>query len=68
MTPPLDTLVEGLYAFDPSALSPTCATVTFQLFSEKDQKPDTLIVDPKIIEQIWKELGGSSQRPLDART
>lgn len=52
-----DTLVEGLYAFDPGALSPACATVTLQLFSEKEpRKADTVVVDPKLIQQIWQDL------------
>lgn len=52
-----DTLVEGLYAFDPGALSPACATVTLQLFSDKEpKKGDTVVVDPKVIQQIWQDL------------
>ncbi len=52
-----DTIVEGLYAFDPEALTPACATVTLQLFSEKDpQKADTLVVDVKLIQQIWQDF------------
>ncbi len=52
-----DTIVEGLYAFDPDALSPSCATVTLQLFSEKDpQKADTLVVDAKVLAQIWQDF------------
>jgi len=50
-------LVEGLYAFGPSALSPECATVTLQLFSEKDpNKADTLVVDAKTIMYIWEDF------------
>lgn len=52
-----DTLVEGLYAFDPGALTPACATVTLQLFSEKEpRKADTLVVDAKVIQQIWQDF------------
>ena len=52
-----DTLVEGLYAFDPGALAPACGTVTLQLFSEKEPgKPETLVVDAKVIEQVWQDL------------
>jgi hypothetical protein len=52
-----ETLVEGLYAFDPGALTPTCATVTLQLFSEKDARtPDTLVVDPKVLQQVWQDF------------
>ena len=52
-----DTLVEGLYAFDPGALAPSCATVKLQLYSAKEpQKADTLVVDAKIVEQIWQDF------------
>lgn len=52
-----DTLVEGLYVFDAGALAPSCATVTLQLFSEKEpRKADTVVVDPKLIQQIWQDL------------
>jgi hypothetical protein len=52
-----ETLVEGLYAFDPGALSPACATVTLELFSEKDARtPDRLVVDPKLIQQVWQDF------------
>jgi len=52
-----DTLVEGLYAFDPGALVPECASVKIQLYSEKDsQKGETLVVDPKVIQQIWQDF------------
>jgi hypothetical protein len=53
-----DLLVEGFYAFDPGALTPTCPTVTLELFSEKDtNKADTVVVDPKVIQQIWQDFG-----------
>ena len=52
-----ETLVEGLYAFDPGALTPACATVRLELFSEKDARtPDTLVVDPKVIQQLWQDF------------
>jgi hypothetical protein len=52
-----ETLVEGLYAFDPGALTPACPTVTLELFSEKDPRsPDRLVVDAKVINQIWQDF------------
>jgi hypothetical protein len=52
-----DTLVEGLYAFDPAAVAPTCKTLTLHLFSVKDPKQaDTLVVDPKVIAAVWQDL------------
>ena len=52
-----DTLVEGLYAFDPSALAPACATVRLQLYSAKEpQKADPLVLDAKVVQQIWQDF------------
>ena len=52
-----DTVYEGLYAFDPAALGPACATVTLALYSEKEPaKADTRVIDPKILRQIWQDL------------
>jgi len=52
-----DTLVEGLYAFDPGALAPECASVKLQLYSEREpQKADTLIVDAKVVQAIWDDF------------
>jgi hypothetical protein len=52
-----DTLVEGLYAFDPGALAPTCATVRLQVYSEKETgKADTVIVEPKVIQKVWQDF------------
>lgn len=77
-----DTIVEGLYAFDPEALTPTCKTVTLQVFSEKEPRnADTLVVDAKVIQQIWQDFAphrvtpglaagpaGSSSRPAQTAT
>jgi len=44
---------EGLYVFDPDAMSPECKTVRLTLFSQKDPaKGETRAVDPKIIQQV----------------
>ena len=52
-----DMLVEGLYAFDPGALTPACATVALHLYSEKEpQMADTLVVDAKLVQQIWQDF------------
>ena len=53
-----DTLYEGLYGFDPASLAPACGTVTLVLYSEKEPgKADTRIVDPKLLQQVWRDLG-----------
>ena len=57
-----DTVYEGVYAFDPAALGPACATVTLALYSEKKPaKAETRVIDPKVLRQIWQDL------ELDAR-
>lgn len=50
-------IYEGLYVFDPSAIGPHCGTVKLLLYSDKDPgKPDTRIVDARIIQQIWQDF------------
>ena len=57
------TLYEGLYVFDPAALGPQCGTVTLGLFSEKQpEKEDTRAVDPKLLQQIWRDFGFEANR------
>jgi len=52
-----DAVYEGLYAFDPASLGPSCASVTIVLYSEKEPgKEDTRVVDPKVIQQIWQDF------------
>ncbi len=52
-----ETLVEGLYVFDPSAFGPQCGPVKLQLYSEKEpEKADTKIVDPTIVEKLWQDF------------
>ena len=51
------TVYEGLYAFDPGALSPRCASVKLVLYSEKEpEKGDTRVVDPRVLEQIANDF------------
>jgi S1-C subfamily serine protease len=52
-----DAIYEGLYVFDPGALGPHCGTVKLVLYSEKAPvKADTRVVDPKVVEQVWKDF------------
>jgi S1-C subfamily serine protease len=52
-----DTLIEGLYAFDPGALTPACAAVTLHVFSEKDpRKPEAIVVNPKVLERVSQDF------------
>jgi S1-C subfamily serine protease len=52
-----EAVYEGLYAFDPATLGPGCGSVTLVLYSEKEPaKADTRIVDPTILQQIWRDF------------
>jgi len=52
-----DTIAEGLYVFDPSALGPACASVKLVLFSQKEPaKPNTVIVASSVIQRIWDDF------------
>jgi S1-C subfamily serine protease len=49
---------EGLYVFDPKAFSPSCASVKFVVYSEKNpDRPETGVVDPRIVQQITDDFG-----------
>jgi hypothetical protein len=53
-----DAVYEGLYVFDPAALGPQCGTVTLVLHSAKEgEKEDSRVVDPKVLQQIWRDVG-----------
>jgi len=50
-----DAIYEGLYVFEPGALGPQCGTVKLVLYSDKEpEKGDTRVVDPKVLEEIWR--------------
>jgi hypothetical protein len=52
-----ETIAEGLYVFDPGALSPTCGNVRLSLYSQKEPaKADTRAIDGKVIQQIWDDF------------
>ncbi|HEU4935873.1 MAG TPA: serine protease [Vicinamibacterales bacterium] len=52
-----NTVVEGLYVFEPGALGPECSSVKLILYSQKEpDKADTRVVDPKLIQQIWSDF------------
>ena len=58
-----DAVYEGLYVFDPAALGPGCSTVTLVLYSEKEPaKADTRVIDPKILQQIWRDFDLDGKR------
>jgi S1-C subfamily serine protease len=53
-------IYEGLYVFDPAALGPECGSVALSLYSEKEPtKEDRRIVDPKLLQQIRRDVSGT---------
>lgn len=52
-----EAIYEGLYAFDPGAFGPHCASVRLELFSEKEPtKADKAAVEPALIKQVWLDF------------
>jgi len=52
-----DTIEEGLYVFEPSALNPECASVKVVVYSEKEpSKGDSRVVEPNVIQQIKQDF------------
>ena len=52
-----DTIEEGLYVFEPSALNPECASVKVVVYSEKEPaKGDSRVVEPNVIQQIKQDF------------
>jgi hypothetical protein len=52
-----DAIYEGLYVFDPTALSPACGTVKLTLFSEKaGATGETVVIGPRVIQQVWQDF------------
>lgn len=49
---------EGLYVLDPDALTPSCASVTLELYSQNEpkKKADTRVVDPRMVQRIWDDF------------
>lgn len=52
-----EAIVEGFYVFDPVTLGPQCGTVKLMLSSQKEpDKAETLMIEPRVLEQIWQDL------------
>jgi hypothetical protein len=64
-----EAIYEGLYVYDPGALTPSCGTVRLVLYSEKEPaKGDSKVVDPKVVQQIWDDFAPyRAQRDLNGR-
>ena len=51
------TTSEGVYVFEPSALGPTCRSVTLVLYSEKaPDKGETLVLDDALLQPAWEDF------------
>ena len=51
------TIDEGLYVFDPGALTPDCGSVRLVLYSQKSPaNGETLTVDAKLLQQVWQDF------------
>ncbi len=58
------TVREGLYVFDPGAVSPDCGAVKVSLFSAKNpEKGDTRVVDEKVVRQVWEDFAPYREQP-----
>jgi Trypsin-like peptidase domain len=52
-----NTIDEGLYVFDPGALTPDCGSVRLVLYSQKSpDNGETLTVDSKLLQQVWQDF------------
>jgi hypothetical protein len=52
-----DTIAEGLYVFDPNAFTPTCGTVKFVAYSDKEpEKGETVAIEPRVAQQIAQDF------------
>jgi hypothetical protein len=61
-----EAIYEGLYVFDPGALGPACGSVKLMLYGEKQpDKGESLVVDPKILEQVWQDFAPYRALPAD---
>lgn len=52
-----ESIYEGLYVFDPGAITPECSSVKLMVYSEKEpEKPITQLVEARIVKQIWQDF------------
>ena len=56
-TSPTDSVREGLLVLTPDAIGPHCGRVAIEVSSEKSPDTwETAVVDPRTVEQVWREL------------
>jgi S1-C subfamily serine protease len=53
----IDTTMQGFYWYPPDAISPSCGSVSLQIFSEKDPNtPITQPVETATVERVWSDF------------
>lgn len=57
-------ITEGLYVFEPDALSPRCGTVKLVMYSEESgEKGDSLTLDARVLQQVADEFAALRGQP-----
>jgi len=52
-----DATYVGIYSYPPDAISPSCGSVTLQLYSEKEpDKPESKQLDQRSIDRVWSDF------------
>ncbi len=53
----IDTTMQGFYSYPPDAISPSCGSVSLEIFSEKDPNtPITQPVETATVERVWSDF------------
>jgi hypothetical protein len=52
-----DASYEGFYTYPPDAISPSCGTVSLELYSEKNpESAKVRVLDKKVMERVWTDF------------
>jgi hypothetical protein len=53
----MDTTTQGWYTYPPDAISPSCGSVSLEIFSEKDPNtPITQAVETATVDRVWADF------------
>ena len=53
----IDTTYQGRYSYLPDAVSPSCGSVTLEIYSEKEPNtPLTRPIDPATVDRVWADF------------
>ena len=53
----IDTTTQGYYSYPPDAISPSCGSVSLEIFSEKDPNtPITQPIETATVERVWADF------------